>query len=205
MRLIKSLIKKVALALSVSILVTGCAQMNSGISVGDQSIKATQIQSVVDEILSARKSVDTSQMQLIEGKQLLRNQAQFAIIRILFNEIAIDKNFTITEADVATRRAGILAQIGGADQLEPALVSANLAKSTFDDYLRILIIVDKLNESFILAGVPQQLASQAVSQTLADKAEKLGVEVNPKYGKWNAESAAVESSDPTNGAVTTLP
>jgi hypothetical protein len=144
-------------------------------------------------------------MQLIEGKQLLRNQAQFAIIRILFNEIAIDKNFTITEADVATRRAGILAQIGGADQLEPALVSANLAKSTFDDYLRILIIVDKLNESFILAGVPQQLASQAVSQTLADKAEKLGVEVNPKYGKWNAESAAVESSDPTNGAVTTLP
>jgi hypothetical protein len=68
-----------------------------------------------------------------------------------------------------------------------------------------LIIVDKLNESFILAGVPQQLASQAVSQTLADKAEKLGVEVNPKYGKWNAESAAVESSDPTNGAVTTLP
>ena len=78
--------------------------MSSGVSVGDEVVKANEIQGVVDEILSARKSVDTSQMQLIEGKQLLRNQAQFAIIRILFDQIAMDKNFLITDSDVASRR-----------------------------------------------------------------------------------------------------
>jgi len=191
--------------IAILFLVTGCAGMSSGISVGEEDIKSTQIQGVVDEILAARKSVDTAGMELIEGKQLLRNQAQFAVIRILFNQIAIDKIFTITDSDVAARRGEVINQIGGSDRLGSALVSANLAESTFDDYLRILIIVDRLNESFISSGIPEELASQEVSKTLVATANKLGVEVNPKYGTWNPVTAAIEASDVTDGAVTPLP
>ncbi|CAB4589802.1 unannotated protein [freshwater metagenome] len=197
--------KKISASLAVLLLVTGCAGMSSGISVGEEDIKSTQIQGVVDEILAARKTVDTAGMELIVGKQLLRNQAQFAVIRILFNQIAIDKNFTISDSDVAARRGDVINQVGGLDRLEPALVSANLAASTFDEYLRILIIVDRLNESFISSGIPEALVSQEVSKTLVATAEKLGVEVNPKYGTWNPITAAIEASDVTDGAVTPLP
>jgi len=199
------LYKKIAALLAVLLLVTGCAGMSSGISVGEEDIKSTQIQGVVDEILAARKTVDTAGMELIVGKQLLRNQAQFAVIRILFNQIVIDKNFTISDSDVAARRGDVINQVGGLDRLEPALVSANLAASTFDEYLRILIIVDRLNESFISSGIPEALVSQEVSKTLVATAEKLGVEVNPKYGTWNPITAAIEASDVTDGAVTPLP
>lgn len=199
------LYKKISASLAVLLLVTGCAGMSSGISVGEEHIKSTQIQGVVDEILAARKTVDTAGMELIVGKQLLRNQAQFAVIRILFNQIAIDKNFTISDSDVAARRGDVINQVGGLDRLEPALVSANLAASTFDEYLRILIIVDRLNESFISSGIPEALVSQEVSKTLVATAEKLGVEVNPKYGTWNPITAAIEASDVTDGAVTPLP
>ena len=197
--------KKISALLAVLLLVTGCAGMSSGISVGEEDIKSTQIQGVVDEILAARKTVDTAGMELIVGKQLLRNQAQFAVIRILFNQIVIDKNFTISDSDVAARRGDVINQVGGLDRLEPALVSANLAASTFDEYLRILIIVDRLNESFISSGIPEALVSQEVSKTLVATAEKLGVEVNPKYGTWNPITAAIEASDVTDGAVTPLP
>jgi len=199
------LYKKISAPLAVLLLVTGCAGMSSGISVGEEDIKSTQIQGVVDEILAARKTVDTAGMELIVGKQLLRNQAQFAVIRILFNQIVIDKNFTISDSDVAARRGDVINQVGGLDRLEPALVSANLAASTFDEYLRILIIVDRLNESFISSGIPEALVSQEVSKTLVATAEKLGVEVNPKYGTWNPITAAIEASDVTDGAVTPLP
>jgi hypothetical protein len=199
------LYKKISALLAVLLLVTGCAGMSSGITVGEEDIKSTQIQGVVDEILAARKSVDTAGMELIVGKQLLRNQAQFAVIRILFNQIVIDKNFTISDSDVAARRGDVINQVGGLDRLEPALVSANLAASTFDEYLRILIIVDRLNESFISSGIPEALVSQEVSKTLVATAEKLGVEVNPKYGTWNPITAAIEASDVTDGAVTPLP
>jgi len=160
------LYKKISALLAVLLLVTGCAGMSSGITVGEEDIKSTQIQGVVDEILAARKTVDTAGMELIVGKQLLRNQAQFAVIRILFNQIVIDKNFTISDSDVAARRGDVINQVGGLDRLEPALVSANLAASTFDEYLRILIIVDRLNESFISSGIPEALVSQEVSKTL---------------------------------------
>jgi hypothetical protein len=199
------LYKKISALLAVLLLVTGCAGMSSGISVGEEDIKSTQIQGVVDEILAARKTVDTAGMELIVGKQLLRNQAQFAVIRILFNQIVIDKNLTISDSDVAARRGDVINQVGGLDRLEPALVSANLAASTFDEYLRILIIVDRLNESFISSGIPEALVSQEVSKTLVATAEKLGVEVNPKYGTWNPITAAIEASDVTDGAVTPLP
>jgi hypothetical protein len=199
------LYKKISASLAVLLLVTGCAGMSSGITVGEEDIKSTQIQGVVDEILAARKTVDTAGMELIVGKQLLRNQAQFAVIRILFNQIVIDKNFTISDSDVAARRGDVINQVGGLDRLEPALVSANLAASTFDEYLRILIIVDRLNESFISSGIPEALVSQEVSKTLVATAEKLGVEVNPKYGTWNPITAAIEASDVTDGAVTPLP
>ena len=199
------MVKKISVLIAILFLVTGCTGMSSGISVGDKDVKSTQIQGVVDEILAARKSVDTAGMELIEGKQLLRNQAQFAVIRILFNQIAIDKIFTITDSDVAARRGEVINQIGGSDRLVSALVSANLAESTFDDYLRILIIVDRLNESFISSGIPEELASKEVSKTLVATANKLGVEVNPKYGTWNPVTAAIEASDVTDGAVTPLP
>ena len=199
------LYKRISASLAVLLLVTGCAGMSSGISVGEEDIKSTQIQGVVDEILAARKTVDTAGMELIVGKQLLRNQAQFAVIRILFNQIVIDKNFTISDSDVAARKGDVINQVGGLDRLEPALVSANLAASTFDEYLRILIIVDRLNESFISSGIPEALVSQEVSKTLVATAEKLGVEVNPKYGTWNPITAAIEASDVTDGAVTPLP
>lgn len=200
-----SLYKKISASLAVLLLVTGCADMSSGISVGDKAIKSSQIQSVVDEILAARKTVDTSQMQLIDGKQLLRNQAQFAVITILFHQIAKDKNFVISDSDVVQRRNELINQIGGPNELKTALVGANLAESTFDAYLRILITVDLLNASSAAAGVPELQASNEISKTLAATAGKLGVVVNPKYGKWNPLSSTVEESDSTNGAVTPLP
>jgi len=196
---------KLATTIAVIILVSGCSDMGAGVSIGNTKIKASKIQSIVDEMLAVRKTVDTTQMDLIEGKQLLRNQAQFAVIKVLFDEIANERNLLVTASDVAQRRGEITTQIGGESNLPNALVSANLAESSFNDYLRILIIVDRLNADFISKGVPESQTSSEVSSALVKMAEKLGVEVNSKYGKWNPDSAAIEADDVTDGAVTPAP
>lgn len=198
-------VTKLATTIAVIILVAGCSDMGAGVSIGNTKIKASKIQSIVDEMLAARKTVDTAQMDLIDGKQLLRNQAQFAVIKVLFDEIANERNLLVTASDVAQRRGEITTQIGGESNLPNALVSANLAESSFNDYLRILIIVDRLNADFISQGVPESQTSSEVSKALVVMAEKLGVEVNSKYGKWNPDSAAIEADDVTDGAVTPAP
>jgi hypothetical protein len=199
------LVKKVFSTLLVALLLTSCGGMTTGVSIGETEIKSSEIQKNVDDILTARNSVDTSQMQLIEGAELLRNQAQFLIIKVLLDKVALDKNLSINSADVAARRADTISRLGGESQLPTALVGANLAVSNLDAYLRILLISDRLNSDLIDTGLAEDVAATEVSKLVIDTALKLGVKVDAKYGKWNPTTATIEAADATSGAVTPLP
>jgi hypothetical protein len=199
------LIKKILSTLIVAFLVTSCGSMTTGVSIGNSGIKSSEIQKSVDEILTARKTVDTSQMQLVEGPELLRNQAQFVIVKRILDEIALDKNLSVTSADVASRRADAISRLGGEGGLPTALVSANLAASNLDSYLRVLIISDLLISNLAASGLSEEEATTQVTKLVTDKAIKLGVKVNAKYGKWNPNTATIEAADTTGGAVTPAP
>jgi len=199
------LVKKLFSTLLVALLLTSCGGMTTGVSIGETEIKSSEIQKNVDDILTARNGVDTSQMQLIEGAELLRNQAQFLIIKVLLDKVALDKNLSINSADVAARRADTISRLGGESQLPTALVGANLAVSNLDAYLRILLISDRLNSDLIDTGLAEDVASTEVSKLVIDTALKLGVKVDAKYGKWNPTTATIEAADATSGAVTPLP
>lgn len=179
--------------------------MNSAITIGDKEFSTSDIQKPVDEVLAERKKVDTSQMQLPEAAELLQNQAQFFIVGLLLDRIATDKKLTVTKADIAARRSEILTQVGGEAELPKALVGASLAPSNLDAYLKILIISEKLSKDIILSGVSSEQAAEEVNKIVVAVAKKLGVKVNPKYGKWNPDTASIEASDITDGAVTPAP
>jgi len=199
------LIKKLVATFLTVLLLSGCGGMSTGVSIGDKEIKASEIQKSVDEILTTRNNVDTSQMQLIDGPELLRTQAQFVIISQLLDQIAIDKKLTINQADVGARKADIISSIGGEAELPKALVGASLAASNFDAYLRILIISERLNSDLVATGMPQEQATEEVTKLVTLAATKLGVKVDAKYGKWNPATASIEVGDATGGAVTPLP
>ena len=197
--------KRVLTGLIVVSLLTGCSEMSSGVTVGKKEIKASEIQKSVDEVLVARKNIDTSQMELVEGPELLRNQAQFVIISNVLDKIAIDMKLSVTPADIAARRANIITQIGGEGELPKALVGASLAESNLNAYLRILIISERVTSEIIKSGTPESESADAVTKIVTEAAAKLGVKVNAKYGKWNPKSATIDAADVTGGAVTPLP
>jgi hypothetical protein len=199
------LFKKIITTVLAALLLASCSSMNSAITIGDKEFSISDIQKPVDEVLRDRKKVDTSQMQLPEADELLRNQAQFYIVGILLDRIAVDKKLSVTNADIAARRTEILSQVGGEAELPKALVGASLAQSNLDAYLKILIISEKLNEDIVLSGVSSEQVAEEVNKIVVALAKQLGVKVNPKYGTWNPETASIESGDITDGAVTPAP
>jgi hypothetical protein len=199
------LFKKIITTVLAALLLTSCSSMNSAITVGDKEFSINDLQKPVDEILEARKSFDTSQVQLASGVELGRNQAQFAIISVLLDQIASDMKINFTNADIATRRTEIVAQVGGEAELPKALASSNLAASNLEPYIKVRLIIDKLTSDLVELGVSPEQASEEVSKLIVATAKKLGVEVNPKYGTWNAANASIESGDITDGAVTPAP
>ena len=197
--------KKISAGLVIVFLLSACGSTGSGVTVGKTEISSAQIQKYVDEILSERTKVDTSQMNLDSGASLVRTQAQFQIISTLLDQLILDKKISVTPADVAARRADIVAQVGGESQLPSALVSASLAPSNFDKYLKIIMISEKLNELVISEGATAESAGDVVTKLVIDTAKKLGVKVNSRYGKWNEETATIDEADNTDGAVTPVP
>ncbi|CAB4342563.1 unannotated protein [freshwater metagenome] len=197
--------KKLSIGLAVVFLLTACGQMGSGVTIGKTEVSSAQIQKYVDEILAERAKVDTSQMNLDSGASLLRTQAQFQIISTVLDQVILDKKITVTPADVAARRADIVTQVGGESELPTALVSASLAPSNLDKYLKIILISEKLNEVVVSEGATAETAGDVVTKLVTDTAKKLGVTVNSRYGKWNESTATIEEADNTSGAVTPVP
>lgn len=201
---LKSL-KKLSAGLVIVFLLSACGSTGSGVTIGKTEVSSAEIQKYVDEILSERTKVDTSQMNLDSGASLLRTQAQFQIISAVLDELIAEKKISVTPADVAARRADIVTQVGGETELPSALVSASLAPSNLDKYLKIIMISEKLNELVISEGATAESAGEVVTKLVTDTAKKLGVKVNSRYGKWNEETATIDESDNTDGAVTPVP
>jgi hypothetical protein len=84
-------------------------------------------------------------------------------------------------------------------------VSANLPASNLDPYLKVLIISERLQDNFVKSGATESELPLYIDKLVVDTANKLGVTVNPKYGKWNPKNASIEASDATDGAVVPLP
>lgn len=198
-------LKNISAGLVIAFLLSACGSTGSGVTIGKTEVSSSQIQKYVDEILSERAKVDTTQMNLDSGASLVRTQAQFQIISAVLDQIIADKKISVTPADVAARRADIVTQVGGEAQLPTALVSASLAPSNLDKYLKIILISEKLNALVVTEGATAETAGEAVTKLVTDTAKKLGVKVNSRYGKWNAATATIEAADNTGGAVTPVP
>jgi len=197
-------VKKIltALVVATGLLLTGCSNVDAALTLGDTKITTAELQANVDVILAERAKVDTSQMQLESGEALLRNQLQFQILLAGFDEIAKELEIQITSSEIATSRSEILEQVGGAESLPAALVSASITPADLDGYLRAILISNKLGQALVQSGVAEAEVQTRVQQLLVAKVNELKIKVNPRYGKWDAVNGQIVAADAAGDVVT---
>ena len=121
-----------------ALLLTGCSQVGAAATLGDIKITQATVQGSVDSILAERAKVDTAQMQLETGEALNRGQLRFHLYGAILRAIGAELKMEVTKAEIDTRRASILDQVGGAEFLPTALVSAGIAPEDLDTYIEII-------------------------------------------------------------------
>jgi hypothetical protein len=181
---------------------TACGQVNSAATLGDMTISQTELQTTVDLLLKERSTQDISQMQLESGAALNRSQLRFLIITKIFDEIAKELKLEITQTELATTRQGLIDQSGGQASLATNLVSAQIASTNFDAYIRAIIISDKLTAALQESGVAEADVSAKISDLVTAKTKQLKIKVNPRYGTWDDASGDILAVDSAGGAVT---
>jgi hypothetical protein len=183
-------------------LLAGCSQVGAAATVGDAKITQATVQASVDAILSERAKVDTTQMQLETGSSLNVSQLRFHLLGTLLRELGQELKLNVTKAEIDSRRASILEQVGGEAALPNALVNAGIAPQDLDRYIEAIAYSDKISQKLTAAGVTEDQLGQEIQKLVVAKAKEIGVTVNPRYGKWDATTADVVPADSAESAVT---
>jgi hypothetical protein len=189
-------------AVAATLVLTGCSQVGAAATVGDTKITQATVQGSIDSILAERAKVDTTQMQLETGGSLNRGQLRFHLLSQLLREVGKELKLEVSKAEIDTRRASILDQVGGAASLPTALVNAGIAPADLDTYIEAISFSDKIGQKLVAAGVSQDQVGTELQKLVVAKAKELGVTVNPRYGKWDATVADVVAADSASSAVT---
>lgn len=184
-----------------ALLLTGCSQVGAAATLGDVKITQATVQGSVDSILAERAKVDTTQMQLETGEALNRGQLRFHLYSALLRAIGEEINIEVTKAEIDTRRANILEQVGGAESLPVELVNAGIAPGDLDQYIELISFSEKISQALAASGVAEDQIGIEIQKLVAAKAKELGVTINPRYGKWDAEVADIVADDPASSAV----
>ena len=184
-----------------ALLLTGCSQVGAAATLGDVKITQATVQGSVDSILAERAKVDTTQMQLETGEALNRGQLRFHLYSALLRAIGEEIKIEVTKAEIDTRRANILEQVGGAESLPVELVNAGIAPGDLDQYIELISFSEKISQALAASGVPEDQIGIELQKLVAAKANELGVTINPRYGKWDAEVADIVADDPASSAV----
>ena len=196
--------KKILALVSVAtmLLLTGCSQVGAAATLGDTKITQATVQGSIDAILAERAKVDTSQMQLETGESLNRGQVRFHLLSALLRAVGEELKITVTKAEIDTRRASIVTQVGGADSLPTALVNAGIAPNDLDAYIEAISFSDKIGQTLVASGLTEDQVGTEMQKLIVAKAKELKVTVNPRYGKWDAENGDVVADDSASSAVT---
>ena len=60
---------------------------------------------------------------------------------------------------------------------------------------------EKISQALTASGVTEDQIGIETQNLVAAKANELGVTINPRYGKWDAEVADIVADDPASSAV----
>ena len=188
-------------AIAAALLLTGCSQVGAAATIGDTKITQAVVQGSIDSILAERGKIDISQMELQTGADLNLSQLRFQVLTVLIREVGKDFKIEASKAEIDTRRAGIVEQVGGEAELPKALVGAGIAPQNLDLYLEAVIVSGKISDAIVATGVSQEALGAEISRIVAAKAAQLKVDVNPRYGKWDPINADVVAVDSAGDAV----
>ncbi|WP_157996879.1 MULTISPECIES: SurA N-terminal domain-containing protein [Streptomyces] len=173
-------------------LLTGCsADSHPGAAavVGDERITVSQVQSRVEAVRAAQRADDNAD-QLIAGTGALPLETvQLLVRRELLERTAEDNGVSVSRRDVMDARSRVEQNFGDTEQLEQFGLSYEGGPFTLDQ------LDDVLREQLLVDGLISELGDEGLGPAVAETAERLGVEINPRYGAWDYERGGFTAGD----------
>jgi parvulin-like peptidyl-prolyl isomerase len=179
----------------VGLTTAACALTNTGdpntaAVVGDERISTSEVQEQFDRRRNSAAFREQAQ-QNPSGDFDIQAQAQLVtdLVRsALLLRVAQRNDVQVSDADVDAVASDIVEQVGGREAFEQRLAEEGLSEEQFLEQVRIRELQAALQEQI---GADADLAA-----FVRDETADLPIEINPRYGAWDATALAVTPTDP---------
>ncbi|MFE7930670.1 SurA N-terminal domain-containing protein [Streptomyces sp. NPDC057456] len=189
--------RRTALLLSAAIvaapLLAACgndAHPGAAAVVGNQRITVAQLESRVNEVRTAQRAAVTDDAQYAQAVaqtgSLARDTLHGMVLDKVLHRAAEDAGVTVSRREVQEMRAGLEQQAGGAKGLEAAwLQQYGIPPQRLDENLRLQLEAQKL-----ATELGTNTSQPAFWNALSKASKALDVDLNPRYGNWDAQKVA---------------
>ena len=188
------------LILGVAVL-TGCSDSpklaGSAVVVDGKVIPASAVAERVDKVRSQIQVTDPSLVSEVPSLIQINQRAVDHFVRAaLFAEAVSREGINVTDRDVAEYKAEVFEQYAQ-ETIEAQLVSQNAVPADdLDGFMREILVQRILMEK-LAPGADNQTQFLAMTEYLTALSEELGVELNPRFGKWDPSNLISSPGDKT--------
>ncbi|MFD7669133.1 SurA N-terminal domain-containing protein [Streptomyces sp. NPDC059788] len=176
-----------AALLAAAPLLTACgadAHPGAAAVVDGQRITVSQLQSRVRDVRTAQEKSPQS-AQLVENTGKL---GPATLNGMIFDRVlergAKDAGVTVSRREVQQWRAAAERSAGGAERLKEMWLQQAIAPGEIDAVVRNQLLLDGIAKR-IGADRGQPQGQQRLAESLGETSRKMGIDVNPRYGKWD--------------------
>ncbi|MFC9065993.1 SurA N-terminal domain-containing protein [Streptomyces carpaticus] len=181
-------------------LLTGCstgAHPGAAAVVGGERISISQVQGHVDAVRAAQRDQPDADQLIAASSTLTRETVNFLVYLQVVDRAAQSQGVDITRRQVQEARADAEANAGGPDALAQSAISGQgglpLTAEQIDDVLRSNLQIQGIAER--LGVLEDPMGGEKIGQLLAETADEAGVEINPRYGTWDAQLVSLVDLD----------
>ncbi|MEV8389638.1 MULTISPECIES: SurA N-terminal domain-containing protein [unclassified Streptomyces] len=185
--------RRTALSVSVALLaaaplLTACgneAHPGAAAVVGGQRIEVSALQAQVRDVREAQRSAPEAEQLIKNTGQLNQAKLNSMIFDRVLEKAADDAGVTISRKEIQTTRQQAAAQSGGEEQFAAMLLQQGaLSADQIESAIRREVLLTKLAVA-LGANTTTPQGQQTVLAELTKTSEKLGIDVNPRYGSWD--------------------
>ncbi|TDC15501.1 hypothetical protein E1265_26605 [Streptomyces sp. 8K308] len=187
--------------LAATPLLTGCstdAHPGDAAVVGDRSISLATVQARVDAVRDAQRDQPNADELIATTAALTQQTVNSLVYMEILEQAAADAGVEVTRRQVQDERANVVANLGGEEQLrQAALMPQGGVPLAGDDQ-----IDDTIRSQLLFQGLAQRIGAdldpngqQMLIDELTATAERVGVDINPRFGEWDARQVMLVEAD----------
>jgi hypothetical protein len=128
--------------------------------------------------------------------QIGQRSVDHFVLHALIEEAVKREGIKITELEVTSYRDQVFAQYTK-DSIEAQLVSQNAVPATGVDEFMFEILAQRALMEKLVPGGSKTIQTQALIDYMTKLSQEIGVELNPRYGKWDPSNLISTPGDKT--------